>query len=66
MRVSSWYLTNAYATLTLRSTISAEIIDAFNAEDDIHIAYPTQRLHIGNPKSKAQPPSGIEEDNIAT
>ncbi len=66
MRVSSWYLTNAYATLTLRSTISAEIIDAFNAEDDIHIAYPTQRLHIGNPKSKAQPPSGVEEDNIAT
>ncbi len=46
MRVSSWYLTNAYATLTLRSTISAEIVDAFNAEDDITIAYPTQRLHL--------------------
>ena len=46
MRISSWYLTNAYATLTLRSTISAEIVDAFNAEDDITIAYPTQRLHL--------------------
>jgi small-conductance mechanosensitive channel len=39
-------LTNAYATLTLRSVISVEIVDAFNAEDDITIAYPTQKLHI--------------------
>ncbi|MGD9969170.1 MAG: mechanosensitive ion channel domain-containing protein [Sulfuricurvum sp.] len=45
IRVSSWYLTNAYATLTLRSTISAEIIDAFNAEYDITIAYPTQTFY---------------------
>ncbi len=46
INIESWYLTNAYATLTLRSVISTEIIDAFNAEDDITIAYPTQRLHI--------------------
>jgi small-conductance mechanosensitive channel len=44
--IEAWYLTNAYATLTLRSSISTEIIDAFNAEDDITIAYPTQKLHI--------------------
>ena len=44
--IDSWYLTNAYATLTLRSVISVEIVDAFNAEDDITIAYPTQKLHI--------------------
>jgi small-conductance mechanosensitive channel len=44
--IDAWYLTNAYATLTLRSAISLEIIDAFNKEDDITIAYPTQRLHI--------------------
>ncbi len=44
VRISAWYLTNAYATLTLRSTISMEIIDAFGTEDDITIAYPTQRL----------------------
>ena len=50
--VEAWYLTNAYATLTLRSVISTEIIDAFNAEDDITIAYPTQ--HINIEKSKPQ------------
>ncbi|WP_415395840.1 mechanosensitive ion channel family protein [Sulfurimonas sp. CS5] len=44
--IDSWYLTNAYATLTLRSVISVEIVDAFNKEDDITIAYPTQKLHI--------------------
>ncbi|MBN2894561.1 MAG: mechanosensitive ion channel [Campylobacterales bacterium] len=49
--ISSWYLTNAYATLTLRSAISAEIVDAFNAEADITIAYPTQRLHVQRERS---------------
>ncbi|MDQ1267597.1 MAG: hypothetical protein QG560_240, partial [Campylobacterota bacterium] len=39
IKISSWYLTNAYATLTLRSAISTEIVDAFMAEDDITIAY---------------------------
>jgi small-conductance mechanosensitive channel len=46
INISTWYLTNAYATLTLRSIISTEIIDAFNKEDDITIAYPTQKLHL--------------------
>ena len=44
--MSSWYLTNAYATLTLRSAISADIIDAYRAEPDIEIAYPTQKLFL--------------------
>lgn len=44
--IDSWYLTNAYGTLILRSTISTEIIDAFNKEDDITIAYPTQKINI--------------------
>lgn len=48
--ISAWYLTNAYATLTLRSVISTDIIDAFNKEDDIQIAYPTQRLHLESSK----------------
>lgn len=46
INIEAWYLTNAYATLTLRSVISTEIIDAFNAEDDITIAYPTQKLNV--------------------
>jgi small-conductance mechanosensitive channel len=44
--IEAWYLTNAYATLTLRSAISTEILDAFKAEDDITISYPTQKLHV--------------------
>ncbi len=51
--IDSWYLTNAYATLTLRSVISLEIVDAFNAEDDITIAYPTQKLHIQDERKQA-------------
>ncbi|MDD2790570.1 MAG: mechanosensitive ion channel [Sulfurimonas sp.] len=55
LAISSWYLTNAYATLTLRSIISTEIIDAFNVEDDITIAYPTQRLHLQNEQKREKP-----------
>jgi len=44
--IEAWYLTNAYGTLTLRSVISTEIIDAFSKEDDITIAYPTQQLYL--------------------
>jgi len=44
--ISCWYMTNSYATLTLRSTISTDILDAFRAEKDINIAYPTQTLRI--------------------
>ncbi|QOY55789.1 mechanosensitive ion channel [Candidatus Sulfurimonas marisnigri] len=50
--IDAWYLTNAYATLTLRSVISVEIVDAFNAEDDITIAYPTQKLHVETVRKK--------------
>lgn len=44
--ISSWYLTNSYAALALRSTISPEILDAFMKEPDIHIAYPTQSINV--------------------
>ena len=60
VRISSWYMTNAYATLTLRSTISMEIIDAFGREPDIAIAYPTQRLRVQN-EPLPQPQSGPGE-----
>lgn len=60
--ISSWYLTNAYATLTLRSTITLEIIDAFNKADDIHIAYPTQTINMGTQRAmpEALPPMDQE------
>lgn len=59
VKVSAWYLTNAYATLTLRSTISADIVDAFNAEYDITIAYPTQTFYTA-PLVRKEMPKGEE------
>ena len=61
--IDSWYLTNAYATLTLRSVISLEIIDAFNKEDDITIAYPTQMLHLEK-SAKREVPFEVEEEKV--
>jgi small-conductance mechanosensitive channel len=52
IRVSVWYLTNAYATLTLRSTISAEILDLIKEEEDIVLAYPSQHIYLDQAKSK--------------
>ena len=63
--ISAWYLTNAYATLTLRSTISVEIIEAYNQADDIEIAFPTQTLHL-NAREKRDPelpPAQDESDS---
>ena len=62
MEIESWYLTNAYGTLTLRSTISSEIVDAFNAEDDITIAYPTQKLYME--QSQVMKPPFDENEEI--
>jgi len=59
IKVSSWYLTNSYATLTLRSTISADIVDAFNAEYDITIAYPTQTFYTSPMVRKELPPEQV-------
>ncbi|SFP18556.1 mechanosensitive ion channel domain-containing protein [Hydrogenimonas thermophila] len=46
IRISVWYLTNAYATLTLRSTISSEILDQIKEQEDITITYPSQRIYL--------------------
>jgi small-conductance mechanosensitive channel len=46
IKISAWYHTNAYATLTLRSTISMEIIERLQAEEDISLAFPTQSIYI--------------------
>ena len=55
MRISAWYLTNSYATLTLRSTISAEIIARIHEEPDINLAFPTQSIYIDKDVRKPQP-----------
>ena len=60
--IEAWYLTNAYGTLTLRSVISTEIVDAFNAEDDITIAYPTQKFYVE--KNEAMKPPFDENEVV--
>ena len=65
MRISVWYLTNAYATLTLRSTISHEIIERIQAEKRVFLAYPTQSVYLD--KDVRKPPFLPEEgDEVAT
>jgi small-conductance mechanosensitive channel len=56
LTIHVWFMTNSYAALSLRSTLSGEIIDAINRESDIKIAYPTQTLKIAR-QEFPQPPS---------
>jgi small-conductance mechanosensitive channel len=55
IKISAWYHTNAYATLTLRSTISMEIIERIQAESDITLAFPTQSIYIDKDVRKPLP-----------
>jgi len=69
VRISVWYLTNAYATLTLRSTISMEILQRIKEADDISIAFPSQSLYMNKsaPKnSEPKPPESpvVVEENL--
>jgi len=59
--ISSWYLTNSYAALVLRSTMSPEILQAFMAEDDITIAYPTQQINLSSNQAERVPPADLPE-----
>jgi small-conductance mechanosensitive channel len=45
MVITTWYYSNSYGTLPLRTKISLELIEAFNGADDITIAYPTQTVN---------------------
>jgi small-conductance mechanosensitive channel len=60
LKISAWYLTNSYATMTLRSTISIEIISRIQAEDSIQLAFPTQSIYV----DKNVPRSEIKPDEI--
>ena len=55
IKISAWYHTNAYATLTLRSTISMEIIERLHKEDDISLAFPTQSIYMDKDVRKPRP-----------
>jgi len=64
MVISAWYLTNAYATLTLRSKISQEIIQRIQEREDIEIAYPTQSLYVNHhiPKPELLDPESFNPE----
>jgi len=55
MKISAWYLTNSYATLTLRSTISVEIIKRVQEEESITLAFPTQSIYVDKDVRKPMP-----------
>jgi small-conductance mechanosensitive channel len=57
----AWYHTNSYATLTLRSTISMEIIERLQKEDDISLAFPTQSIYVDKDVSRSQPHVDLDE-----
>lgn len=64
MKISIWYLTNSYATLTLRSTISAEIISRMQEEESILLAFPTQSIYIDKDvrKPKVEDPTLFDDE----
>ncbi|BCD62454.1 hypothetical protein NitYY0826_C1330 [Nitratiruptor sp. YY08-26] len=65
IRVSLWYMTNSYATLTLRSTISAEIIDTYLKEPDIILTYPAQKILLTKEDFSAKTlPENVKEEEV--
>ena len=61
IKIAAWYMTNSYATLTLRSSISASIIEMVNEHDDIQIAYPTQVVNYKKDKNIPSKPIDIKD-----
>lgn len=59
MNVNVWYLTNSYGTLTLKSTISHEIVELFKRESDIEITYPSQNLYVEKRRERV-----VEEESL--
>lgn len=61
LKISAWYLTNSYATMTLRSTISVEIIARIQEEEKIQLAFPTQSIYVD--KNVPKPEIGLDTIN---
>jgi small-conductance mechanosensitive channel len=65
LTISTWYMTNSYAALVLRSTISGEIVDAINKEEDIKIAYPTQTIDVRHTNKEIPSHVGINNGGLS-
>jgi len=59
LKISAWYLTNSFATMTLRSTISIEIIKRIHEEEGIHLAFPSQSIYVD--KSVPRPIDNLQD-----
>lgn len=59
VQISVWYMTNSFAPMALRSTISAEIVENLLKEEDIAIAYPTNTIYMDR-RVKASEPKPME------
>gem|GEM_PF-6766085 len=60
-------MTNSYAAMALRGTIGCEIIDAYNKEDDITIAYQTQNVNLARqdkPIPTHESPKSVDEKSL--
>ena len=60
LKISAWYLTNSFATMTLRSTISVEIVNRIQEEENIQLAFPTQSIYM----DKNVPKRELNQDDI--
>lgn len=60
LRITGWYLTNSYATLILRTTISVEVISRIQKEHDIQLALPSQSLYMNKALPRAPLAEGEE------
>lgn len=65
--INCWYMTNSYAAMALRGTIGCEIIDAYNQEPDITIAYQTQNVNLSRqdkPMPVGEAPKSPDEKSL--
>lgn len=44
MAISAWFLTHSFSILSIKSTISKDILDTIQAQNDIRLAYPTSTI----------------------
>jgi small-conductance mechanosensitive channel len=66
VRISIWYLTNAFATLTLRSTISMEILHRIKEEHDISLAFPSQSIYMDKSAPKNPRDNEPKEESVVS
>jgi len=52
--ISTWFLTDSYRALSMKSVISKDIFDSIRHEPDIRLAYPTSMITFDDVEQKAK------------